>query len=143
MGQVIEKVIVQNLEDIFLFKRGECEKGSIRTIKMEAIVDTGASLLCLLPSAIRQLGLHDSKSRCVRTANSVVERRIFKGANIIIRDRDMSMSVMESDETTPALIGCLVLEALDFVVDPVAKKLLPNPDHNGEWMTDVFLSQTR
>ena len=31
---------------------------------------------------------------------------------------DIQMAVMENDEDTPCLIGYLVLEALDFVVDP-------------------------
>jgi len=38
----------------------------------------------------------------------------------------------------PVLIGQIPLEALDWVVDPVGQRLIGNPDHNGEWMSDVF-----
>jgi hypothetical protein len=45
---------------------------------------------------------------------------------------------MENDETTPALIGYLVLEDLDLVADPSSKKLIPNPAHEGKWVVDLF-----
>ena len=35
------------------------------------------------------------------------------------------MSVMESDETTPPLVGYVVLEVLDFVVDPKSQESSP------------------
>ena len=37
-----------------------------------------------------------------------------------------------------AAIGFLVLEALDFVVDPKANRLIPNPEHDGKWIADLL-----
>ena len=45
---------------------------------------------------------------------------------------------MENDESTPALVGYVVLETLDFVVDPKANKVIPNPAHEGKWMADLY-----
>jgi len=36
------------------------------------------------------------------------------------------------------LIGQIPLEAMDFVVDRVNRKLAGNPEHRGEWMIDMF-----
>jgi len=36
------------------------------------------------------------------------------------------------------LLGYLVLEALDFVVDTNQQKVIPNPSHNGEWLIDMY-----
>ncbi len=41
-------------------------------------------------------------------------------------------------EECPVLIGQIPLEAMDFVVDLVNRKLAGNPEHRGEWMIDMF-----
>ena len=45
---------------------------------------------------------------------------------------------MENDETTPALIGFLVLEHMDFVPDPKSQKIIGNPEHDGKWVMDLY-----
>lgn len=61
------------------------------------------------------------------TAHARTSRRIFRGALIELKGRSFVMDVMENDDDTPALIGYLLLEALDFVVDPKTQKVIPNP----------------
>jgi hypothetical protein len=58
--------------------------------------------------------------------------------NLTIQGRDTEMDVMENDELTPPLIGYLVLENMDWVVDVKAQKLIPNPAHDGKWITDLL-----
>ncbi len=138
MGKTVEKVIVKNFVDIALCSSGSLKENEIRTVEVEAIVDTGAAFLCLPPDVIVKLGLLYSHSRGVTTANGRVERRIFNGAVIIIQERDIQMQVMENDATTPSLIGYLVLETMDFVVDPKGQKVIPNPAHDGKWVMDLY-----
>ena len=138
MGRTIEKVEIQNYTDIVDAKKGLIAESEIRTVEVEGIADTGATYLCLPPSVIEQLGLLYSHSRNVKTANGIVERRTFLGAYITIKDRYELMSVMENDHQTPPLIGYLVLEALDFVVDPKSQALIPNPASEGKWMADLY-----
>mgnify|MGYP001595929358 CR=1 FL=1 len=138
MGSTIEKVEIQNYTDIVDAKKGLIAESEIRTVEVEGIADTGATYLCLPPSVIEQLGLLYSHSRNVKTANGIVERRTFLGAYITIKDRYELMSVMENDHQTPPLIGYLVLEALDFVVDPKSQALIPNPASEGKWMADLY-----
>lgn len=138
MGQTVEKVKVQNFEDILKARRGEISENEIRTVEFDALMDSGAAYLCLPPAEIDRLGLPYAQTRKVKTANGAVERRIFMGGHITIKDRSEQMSVMENDETTPPLIGYLVLEALDFVVDPRSQQLIGNPQHDGKWITDLY-----
>ena len=138
MGRTIEKVKIQNYGDILEAKKGLIAESEIRTVEVEGIADTGATYLCLPPSVIEQLGLLYSHSRNVKTANGIVERRTFKGADITIQGRNEQMSVMENDYQTPVLIGFLVWTTLDFVVDAVSQTLIPNPEHNGEWVVDCL-----
>ncbi|MFQ5627984.1 MAG: aspartyl protease family protein [bacterium] len=138
MGKTIEKVQIQNYIDIYHASIGEIPESEIRTVEVDAIVDTGATYLCIPPHIIKQLGLALSHTTTVTTANGKVDRRIFKGAEISIRDRSVQMQLMENDEKTPALIGYLVLEALDFVVNPKTQGLMGNPEHDGKWVVDLY-----
>lgn len=101
-------------------------------------MDTDAAYLCLPPDVIERLGLLYSHTQEVTTANGLVKRRIFNGAIIIIQDRDIQMQVMENDVTTPPLIGYLVLEIMDFVVDTKSQRIIPNPEHDGKWVMDLY-----
>ena len=138
MGKTKEKVTIKNFADIVKHTEGMIEEHEIRAVEVEAVVDTGAAFLCLPPEVIEKLGLFYSHSREVATANGKVKRRIFNGAVIIINDRDIQMQVMENDSSTPPLIGYLVLETMDYVVDPKAQKIIPNPEHDGKWVMDLY-----
>jgi len=138
MGKTIEKVIVKNYGDILKSTEDLIEDKEIRIKELKAIVDTGAAYLSLPPKVISELGLLYSHTRNVTTANGLVDRRIFGGATIKIQDREIQMEVMENDQTTPALIGYLVLESMDFVVVPKYQKIIPNPEHDGKWVMDLY-----
>jgi clan AA aspartic protease len=138
LGKIIEKVIVKNFGDILKVLEGIIKEDEIRKVELEAVVDTGASFLCIPPEVIEKLGLIYSHSRRVITANGEVKRRIFAGAVIIIQGREIQMEVMENDKTTPSLIGYLVLENMDLVVDTKSQKIIPNPEHDGKWIADLL-----
>jgi len=138
MGKTFEKVVVKNFGDILKKSEGLIKEDEIRTVNIDALADTGAAYLCLQPDVIKNLGLLYSHVQSVRTANGIVERRIFAGADITINGRTIQMQVMENDKTTPPLIGYIVLEAMDYVVDPKTHKVIPNPASDGKWVMDLF-----
>ncbi|MFQ5824252.1 MAG: retroviral-like aspartic protease family protein [bacterium] len=138
MEKITEKVIIKNFGDILKASEGTIQEDAIRTVKIEAIVDTGAAFLCLPQEVITKLGLMYSHSRNVITANGEAKRRIFAGAVINIQGRETQMSVIENDEMTPALIGYLVLEDLDLVVSTKSQKVIPNPEHDGKWIVELY-----
>ncbi|UCH95084.1 MAG: hypothetical protein JSV88_33190 [Candidatus Aminicenantes bacterium] len=48
------------------------------------------------------------------------------------------MQIMENSPGTPPLIGYLVLEAMDFLVDSKSQRIIPNPAHEGKWIIDLY-----
>ena len=139
MGKTSEKVTVKNFGDSFLVEKGYINPEEIRSIEIEAIVDTGAAYLCLPPKVIEELGLPFAFSKPVRTGNGRLELRIFDGARITIKDRTIQMQVMENiDDSVPALIGYLVLETMDWVVDPKSQEIIGNPMNDGKWVIDMY-----
>ena len=138
MGRILEKVKVTNYLDTANAKKGLLNEAEIRTTEVNAIVDTGATYLCLPPAVISKLGLPLHKAVQIRTANGRASRRIYKGAEIELKGRSFEMEVMENDVETPALIGYLVLEAMDFVLDPKTQAVIPNPANDGKWTADLY-----
>jgi len=48
------------------------------------------------------------------------------------------MVALEVPESVPNLLGQVPLEVLDLVVDTKGQKLVPNPAHGGEQMTEEY-----
>jgi clan AA aspartic protease len=138
MGQIKERVIIKNFGDFLKVKEGTLPEDKVRSVEIEAIVDTGAAYLCLPSDIIEKLGLIFTEVKNVITANGRIERKIYSVASIAINEREIRMDVMENDMTTPPLIGYLVLEAMDYVVDPKNQKIIGNPEHDGKWVVDLF-----
>ncbi|MDQ1266153.1 MAG: hypothetical protein QG635_1305 [Bacteroidota bacterium] len=139
MGRTTEKVMIRNFADIANAANGIIKPAAIRSVEIDAIVDTGAAYLCLPPKVIKELGLLFAYSKLVKTGNGSLELNIYRGAEIIIKDRSVLMQVMENiDDNVPALIGYLVLETMDWVVNPITQEIIGNPENNGKWMIDMY-----
>jgi clan AA aspartic protease len=139
MGRTLEKVLIKNYDDLFSLEKGYLQPSQIRSVEIEALVDTGASYLCLPPKVIKGLGLRFAKSTPVKTGSGVYDLRIFKGAEITIKERTIEMQVMENiNDNVPPLIGYLVLEMMDWVVNPKTQSLMGNPLNDGKWIMDMY-----
>ena len=139
MGQVIEQVLIKNYDDSIKFELGFIKEQDKREVTINAIVETGASYLCLPPKVIKQLGLKYYNTSSVRTGNGLDDLRFFIGAEIFVRDRFTQLPIMENKSVEiPPLIGVLVLEAMDYIVNPISGQVEGNPQHGGQWMADMF-----
>ena len=139
VGRVTVEATIENLEDLWAFKRGLISADQVRQIVVtDALVDTGATLLSLPASLIRQLGLSQFTSKRVISSIGLAEVGILDAVKLTIQGRSCTMDVMEVPDGVPALIGQLPLEHLDFVVDLRGRKLIGNPAHGGEHMYELF-----
>ncbi len=68
MGRVVIPITVTHYEDYARRKAG-APNLAVRTVECEALVDSGATLLCLKRSAIEQLRLALLDSATIQTAN--------------------------------------------------------------------------
>ena len=110
----------------------------VRRLTIEdALVDTGATGLCLPKSLVEQLGLTPLRKRRVLTANGIAERTIYSEVRYTVLERSESIQVTDLPEDAPVLIGHMILEALDLCID-IEKGLIYNPAHDGEWITKIL-----
>lgn len=139
MGRGLTEATIENLEDLWAAKRGLISPEQVRNITvLDALVDTGATLLSVPTRLIRQLGLTQTGSKRVTCSNGVTEAAMYDAVRLTIQGRTCTMDVMEVPDSAPVLIGQLPLEHLDFVIDPRNRVLSGNPAHGGEHIYELY-----
>jgi len=136
MGRITVNVKVENAFDIRLKEKGQLAPEKVRCMETEALVDSGASLLCLPKSVIEALGLEKIDTRRVTTANGKVDREIYADARLAVLNRSCAVDVIELPEGTPPLLGYIPLENLDLVPDPTTETL--KGAHGDEIVMDLY-----
>ena len=131
-------VELTNLADTILAKAGVIDPGKVRRLTVEnALVDTGATGLCLPTPLIEKLGLTPVGTSTAETANGIVERTIYSEVEYTILERTYSIRVTDLPGYAPVLLGHMILEALDLCLD-IKKGLIHNPAHNGAWTVRIL-----
>jgi clan AA aspartic protease len=137
VGKVIVKIKLTNLFDLALVSR-HLSKSKPRQVEVESLVDTGATRLYLKPSVIKKLGLQRVDAVRSQTTNGEAIRFKYEPVQLELMGRKESFDVIEVPESVPNLLGQVPLEVLDLVVDSKRQKLIPNPAHGGEQMTEEY-----
>src|SRR5262249_50049702 len=102
----------------------------VRRLTIEGVVDPGASALVLPQSVVKQLGLPAKGSITVTYADGRSALRTRVGAaHVEILGRDGVFTAVSEPRRRTALVGAIVLEELDLLVDCRRQVLVPrNPD---------------
>ena len=138
MGRTPVEVQIENFYDIALRETGSEPDRTVRGASVRALADTGTALLCLHKDTIEELGLRFARSAKVRTGNGIVERAIYRAAQITISGRGYVGEVMEIPDDVSPLVGYIPLENLDLVVDSRSSQVVPNPENGGEYTLDLL-----
>ena len=138
-GRVEVGATIENLEDLFDARRGLLPPDRVRRAEVSnALVDTGAIGLLLPARMIGALGLEPLRTRQAQGIGGTVPMAMFRAVRLTIQGRDCAIDVGEISDELPVLIGQVPLELLDWVVDPVGRRLIGNPEHHGEHIMEVF-----
>ena len=142
VGRITTPVLIRNNLDVEKAEVGELPSESVRQVEVaDALVDTGASTLCLPPSLIVALGLHPVERRPSRTAAGMREATVYSTVRVSLPDfpnRNSVSKAVEIPEESPVLLGQFPLEELDLVVHPKEQKLTTNPLHGKEWVLEIY-----
>ncbi len=132
------RIELANLSDLNLASRGIIAPEEVRRVIVEdALVDTGATRLCLPKPIIEQLGLSPFGNARARTAAGIVNRTIYSEVRFTILEREGSLPITDLPADAPVLVGHMVLEQLDLCLD-IRKGLIYNPDHGDDWIEDAW-----
>jgi len=129
MGEVVEKIELENYVDRYLADEGKIKSSQVRKVTINALVDTGATMLILPQDVVERLGLKTSRKVIVTYAGGRRDECDVAGGLIVkIGDRHAYMECIVGQPTSEALIGQVVLKVLDLLVDPREQKLTPRPE---------------
>ncbi|HVT30251.1 MAG TPA: retropepsin-like aspartic protease, partial [Lacipirellulaceae bacterium] len=120
----------KNYRDIVLAEDGRLPSNKIRQTKVSGIVDTGAARLILPPAVAQELGLQPIGETGVRYADQRTARRAaVHNVWLELCGRGSVFSAILEPDRQDALIGAIVLEELDLIVDCTRNELRPrDPD---------------
>ena len=126
MGCFSVEIEVANNFDVMDAQRGRIKPEQVRRVKLPGLVDSGATRLVLPKKIVEQLGLPLGEKVKVLYAD---KRRTFrhKVTNVWLKmlNRDAVFDALVEPKRDTALVGAIVLETLDYVVDCVAQKVGP------------------
>jgi clan AA aspartic protease len=129
MGRVMTQLKITNNTDADLASRGLIPAEDVRSVVIEALADTGATMLALPEEIVERVGAPIGGHRKVRDARAiVVELAWVSGLRIEILGREMTTDAFVLPRGATALIGQIPLEALDLVVDPKSREVHVNPE---------------
>ena len=138
MGRVTVEATIESLADLHVADRGFLPPAEVRRVSIVTLVDTGASMLSLPKRYIDALGLKKAYTKPSRSARGAGTVDVYQAVRLTVQGRNCNVDVVELPDEVPALLGQIPLEAMDWVVDPVAQRLIGNPDHGGEWMIEMY-----
>ena len=125
-GRFSVDVELANLGDVMSAQKGRLAPEKVRRTVLRGVVDTGASRLVLPESVVRQLGLEIVGTTKVRYADlRTAERPVARYVQLTYAGREGAFTATVEPDRKTALIGAIVLEDLDLVVDGTAGRLVP------------------
>ncbi len=129
MGKVMAKLKLTNNHDEEDLRLGRLRSAKkIRTIEVEALVDTGATMLVLPADIVQKLGLVPVGTRGVKLADGSTKRIPWvTDVRLEVLNRFGVFSALVMPAGSPPLIGQIPLEELDLIVDPKSRDVRVNP----------------
>lgn len=129
MGEIRVKALLKNYGSVWAAQRGFIRETEIRSSELEMLVDTVAVLLLLLQDEVEKFGLEPAKKVVVTYADERREERwLANGLEITIGNRSMVTDCIIGPPLCEPLLGQLVLEDLDLIVNSTRKTICPRPE---------------
>lgn len=126
MGRFAVEVELANDADVLGAETGAISPEQVRRERVRGVVDSGATRLVIPEAVAKRLGLKiDGMTRVRyadgRTANRAIARRVY----LSFGGRHSVFNAIVEPGRESALIGAIVMEDLDLIVDCTRQQLLP------------------
>jgi hypothetical protein len=126
VGRFSVDIDVANNDDLALMHRGLLPPDQVRRETIPAVVDSSAAMVVLPQAVVKRLGLRLGGTVKVRYADGRrTQRRKAEGAYVQLLGRHDTFTAVVEPKRTDALVGAIVLEALDLLVDCQRQRLIP------------------
>jgi clan AA aspartic protease len=134
MGQVHIRVVLTNHREAVMTRLGQLDASRVHRYETEALIDTGAVRSAIPAAVAERLGLFRLRKTDAKYADGRVEEvDMTEAVTVEILGRETEMNPMILGEQI--LLGVMVLEGLDLMVDCTRNRLVP---YQGTWDQPVF-----
>jgi len=134
MGQVHVRVVLTNHREAVMARLGQLDTSQVHRYETEALIDTGAVRSTIPAAVAERLGLFRLRKTDAKYADGRVEEvDMTEAVTVEILGRETEMNPMILGEHI--LLGVMVLEGLDLMVDCNRNRLVP---YQGTWDQPVF-----
>jgi hypothetical protein len=117
---------VANYGDLAKVMEGTLDTTRVRRASIAGVVDSGAARLVLPAKLVKELGLPAGKKVKVRYADGrTAERNTAIGVQVSIHGRSGTFTAVVEPKRQTALVGAIVLEDLDLLVDCTHERVVP------------------
>lgn len=128
MGITFADIQLTSSEDLLLLRKGYIQKQDVRTSRVKALVDTGASMLTIPKSVQKQLGLPKVDEQNVELGNgSIITVDVVGPVEIRFENRVTIATAVVLPDEIEVLLGAIPLQAMDVLIDVRRERLIVNP----------------
>lgn len=130
MGDVYIEIILENYRDKVLSESGYLEPEKVHVEKVRVLADSGSTMLVLPQDLVEKLGLELTGEKVIVTYadERKEERPVARLLTVKVANRSMECDCVVNPPTTEPLLGQIILERLDLLVDCKEGKLVPRPE---------------
>ena len=126
MGRVTVEFVLSNYADMKLLEAGYLTPDRVRRVTMNGVIDTGTTRLVLPQGVCDMLGLPMTGQSVLRYADHRREKRnVVSDAHVAFLGRGGVFNAIVEPTRSDALIGAIVMEDLDMIVDCPGQKVVP------------------
>jgi clan AA aspartic protease len=129
MANVFAEIEIINGEDLTLARKNIIGEEEIRRMYVNTLVDTGAINLCINQEIQDILGFTIVEERRFRTATGQVETLPVVGnVEVRFKNRSTECRAIVLPGSEQPLLGAIVLEDLDVIIDARRQEVFVNPE---------------
>jgi clan AA aspartic protease len=135
MGMVYAEITLKNAFDEEKAEEGLIKEYEVRSITVNAIVDTGAASLVINEDLRQKLGLGIAEERSVKLADGRrTACKLTKAVDVHWKDRHWPCAAVVIPGAETVLLGVIPLEGMDLMVNPVRQELVGVHGDSVEYM---------
>ncbi|TAF74684.1 MAG: clan AA aspartic protease [Bacteroidetes bacterium] len=130
MGLIYAEIQLINSTDLGLVRRNLLDKEDIKSILVNALVDTDSYMLAINENIQEQLDLPVLEKKIGQLADgSRKEYDVVGPVDIRFKNRQTTVRAIVLPGDAECLLGAIPLEDMDVLIHPLRQELIVNPDH--------------
>ena len=135
MGTIHAEITLKNVKDEAIAQAGHIKSEDIRTATVTAVVDTGAMSLVITEELRQKLGLGVVGEKVAKIANGQrVSCKRTDAVEVKWKNRETVIQALVIPGAQKVLLGVILLEAMDLMVNPVTQELIGVHGDTEEYM---------